>query len=374
MVALTHAPNQDGILIGNAFQRLGYRVSYFDYLRENQSDLVEVARQLKPDIVFVTKGQGLERKTLLRVKENTTKLVMWYPDAYLPDDPGYGHEFLAEILPEFDTALINYRGLVSPLTRYNRECHFAPAFFDNHFFKTDTLTGEDHGFFGCDAVFIGNNQKVYGRERVSALKAVARVCHLKVWGLGWGVRLPRSLVAIAKTGLPATPDTRSLRFGLWQRLMKARPPLRATAFSKAVIGKELVDNSVSKAYQCSKIGLNVGTLHLRIGHIDLGFSDRLYECMGSGTAYLTPPIVNIDELFVPSRDLIVYSSVQELVETVEYLLEDETERMKIAKNGYEKIMRSHTIDVRIQQYLDIIYAKKCPFDCRHNARQTKAGD
>jgi hypothetical protein len=365
MVALTHSLNQDGFRIGSGFQRLGYRVSYFDYQRENPTKLMEMAQSLKPDFVFVTKGQGLHRATLRKVRAHTTRLVMWYPDAYLPTDKGYGCEFLAEILPVFDTVLVNYRGLVASLARYNKECHFAPAFFDNHFLGIDKLTPEDLSVFGCDAVFIGNNQKVYGRERVAALKAISRMCKLKVWGLGWGLPLPRTLISIAATGLPATPGNESLRLRVWSTMMKPKPPIKLTSFARAVMGKELLDNSVSKAYHCSKVGLNVGTLHLRAGDIDLGFSDRLYKCMGNSAPYLTPPIKNIEEWFVPGREIALYRSRKELVEWTQYLLRNEAQRVQIGKSGFAKIMRFHTIDIRIKQYLTLIEGGMCPFDCRH---------
>jgi hypothetical protein len=367
MVALTHAQNQDGVLIGHAFSRLGFEVSYFDFQREPQSKLVEMSRLLEPEIVFVTKGQGLERATLKRVRQHTEKLVMWYPDAYLPEDRGYGHEYLADLLPEFHTALINYRGLVNPLSRYNRECHFAPAFFDNHFFKVDELTDDDLETFGCDAVFIGNNQRVYGTERIVALKAVSRVCDLKIWGLGWYIRIPWGVTSIAKLGMTGR-ERHSLRLDIWKAVMNARPPIKLTRFARAVMGQELTDNSLSKAYQCSKIGLNVGTFHLQKANIDLGFSDRLYECMGNARAYLTPQIMNLDEWFEENREIVTYSSRIGLLSKLRYLLENDDERRNIGQRGYAKIMRFHTIDVRIQQYLDIIYGRTCPFDCRHDSR------
>lgn len=365
MVALTDSPNQDGIRIGSAFQRLRYQVAYFDYQRENPAKLGEMARLLKPGIVFVTKGQGLQRTTLRQVRAHTNKLVMWYPDAYLPEDVGYGCEYLAEILPEFDTVLLNYRGLVGPLSRYNRECHFAPAFFDNHFLRIDKPTSEDFEVFGCEAVFVGNNSKVYGSERVAALRAVSRKCKLKVWGLGWGVRMPRSLVSIAAKGLPATPSSRSLRVGVWNKLLEAKPPIRVTRFARAVMGQALLDNSVSRAYQCSRVGLNVGTLHLRVSDIDMGFSDRLYKCMGNSTPYLTPPIKNIEEWFAPGKEIALYRSREELIEWIQYLLENENQRARMGSDAFSKIMRFHTIDVRIKQYLTLIEGGTCPFDCKH---------
>src|SRR5438445_1105757 len=149
-----------------------------------------MARFLKPEIVFITKGEMLSSSVLERLKEHSGKMVLWYPDSYLPDDPIYGREIPRFALPIYDLVLVGMRGRVRPLSKYNTECHFAPAYFDNHFFAPAELTPEDWAQFGCDATFIGNYSAVHGPERVRQLKVAAQVCNVKIWGAGWWLRLP----------------------------------------------------------------------------------------------------------------------------------------------------------------------------------------
>lgn len=354
LIGRTTPPNQDGLLIGAALSRIGHDVRYHDYRTDPQENIVQMSREIRPDYIFVTKGPGVSRATYARAKSHAGKLVMWYPDAYLPEDKGYGCEFLEDVLPAFDLALINVRGLVQELSRWNPHCYFAPSFFDNHFYGVDSLSPSDYNTFSCDVTFIGNNQKVY-TDRLRTLRAVAKNFDLKVWGLGWGLHVPRPLVELAKTGATGQQLQGSRRASLWLALQRSRPILPLTRFGRCVAGQELVDNSVSKAYRCSKLGLNAGTLRaLGREDMDLGFSDRLYKCMGNGTPYLTPPIRNIEEWFSPGRDIVVYHSERELLSEIERLLEDEQERLRIGENGQRKILAHHTIDIRITQYLEMM--------------------
>ena len=363
MVCATGTPGEDGLLIGAGFDRAGYAVEYFDFENRAETELDSVVRHSKFDIVFVTKGQGIHRRTYDSIKPHVGKLVLWYPDAYLPEDTGYGVEFLSEVLPAFDVVLACYRGLVGPLSKHNPDCHFAPSYFDNIFYAVDSITPGEREYFASDCVFIGNNQKVYGHERLDVLRKVSRLCELKVWGTGWGVPVPHLLAHVAKLGSKASLPPTSIRTRLWTRFQIAPPVIRWTKISRSIMSSQLVGDAVSKAYMCSKIGLNAGTFHgLKHGEIDLGFSDRLFKCMGNSTPYLTPPIRNIEEWFDPGKDIAIYHTYRELTEWIRYLLENAEERILMARNGYTKVMKHHTVDTRIRQYLTLIEGGACPFD------------
>ena len=58
------------------------------------------------------------------------------------------------------------------------------------------------------------------------------------------------------------------------------------------------------------------------------------------------------DLFTPGEDLVVYESLEDLVEKVQYYLGHEEERKQIAMRGYETVKQYHTYDVRLKQMLE----------------------
>ena len=57
------------------------------------------------------------------------------------------------------------------------------------------------------------------------------------------------------------------------------------------------------------------------------------------------------ELFEPGEDIEVFSSTEELIDKCEYYLSHDSEREKIAKNGYNKVNSVHTINMRVKEML-----------------------
>ena len=60
------------------------------------------------------------------------------------------------------------------------------------------------------------------------------------------------------------------------------------------------------------------------------------------------------EYFIPGKDLVLYDSVDDLIQKIDYYLSHEEERLQIAKNGYEKVKRYHTYDTRLTEILNTV--------------------
>ena len=60
------------------------------------------------------------------------------------------------------------------------------------------------------------------------------------------------------------------------------------------------------------------------------------------------------EYFIPGEDLVLYDSVDDLIQKIDYYLSHEEERLQIAKNGYEKVKRYHTYDTRLTEILNTV--------------------
>lgn len=93
-------------------------------------------------------------------------------------------------------------------------------------------------------------------------------------------------------------------------------------------------------------------------HIDvagrLANNMRLYETTGVGTCLVTDMKDNLHELFEIDKEVVVYTSAEDCVRKVRYLLEHEHERAAIAKAGQARTLREHTYYQRMQELVDIV--------------------
>ncbi len=108
-----------------------------------------------------------------------------------------------------------------------------------------------------------------------------------------------------------------------------------------VIGDDMVD--VINSY---KIHLNC--------NISNDINYRTFETTGCGTFLLTNYTPGLEKLFDIGKEIVVYNDLNDLDNKVKYYLENEEEREKIAKAGYERSKKDHTYFERTKNLIDII--------------------
>lgn len=81
---------------------------------------------------------------------------------------------------------------------------------------------------------------------------------------------------------------------------------------------------------------------------------RIFEATGVGSCLITDNKKNMNDLFRCGDEVVVYDSIDECIEKVKWLLENENEREKIAQAGQDRTLRSHTVEIRCRQIIDII--------------------
>lgn len=104
-----------------------------------------------------------------------------------------------------------------------------------------------------------------------------------------------------------------------------------------------------KVFQASKINLN-----MTIRPIETGLSLRVWDILGCGGFLLTNYQSEIPDFFEIGKDLETYESMEELEQKIQYYLAHEEERVEIAINGYEKVARHHTYEIRLAQMLKVL--------------------
>lgn len=108
-------------------------------------------------------------------------------------------------------------------------------------------------------------------------------------------------------------------------------------------------DAMNLAFRYSCVNLNI-TLHGMISGVPL----RCFDVMGSGGFLLTNYQEECVELFEPDHELVIYYNIDELEDKVKYYLQHETERVRIAEKGFERVQAEHTYRHRINRMLEII--------------------
>jgi hypothetical protein len=93
-------------------------------------------------------------------------------------------------------------------------------------------------------------------------------------------------------------------------------------------------------------------------HADLGRGSvgnmRMFEATGVGTCLVTDMGKNMRDLFEPDKEVVTYTSIDEAVEKVNYLMEHEDQRREIAAAGQRRTLGDHTALNRCMQIDEIL--------------------
>lgn len=103
----------------------------------------------------------------------------------------------------------------------------------------------------------------------------------------------------------------------------------------------------------SKINLNLTAKSIRSG-----LSLRIFDVLGCEGFLITNYQTELPEHFNIGEDLEAYTSLDDLMGKCEYYLLHDKERQEIAHNGFEKVKKYHTYDIRLTQMLEIAFGLK----------------
>ena len=103
----------------------------------------------------------------------------------------------------------------------------------------------------------------------------------------------------------------------------------------------------------SKINLNLTAKSIRSG-----LSLRIFDVLGCEGFLITNYQAELPEHFNIGEDLEAYTSLDDLMGKCEYYLLHDKERQEIAHNGFEKVKKYHTYDIRLTQMLEIAFELK----------------
>lgn len=97
-------------------------------------------------------------------------------------------------------------------------------------------------------------------------------------------------------------------------------------------------------YRNSKININI-TLHC----IETGASQRIFDVMAAGGFMLSNYQEELEEMFIPGEEIVLFHNAQELEELVEYYLTHDEEREQIARRGQQRVLREHGYHEKLER-------------------------
>lgn len=263
----------------------------------------------------------------------------------------------------------------------NPECIFYfPLGCDFHYFETVSVSAADHREYDCDVSFIGSlySEKCAYNQVAEKLPPYMRgyaegliEAQMNVYGYfflddvisqQWAEEFKKAvpwnplasdyqedvtgIVADTYLGQKCTEQERIRTFqAVGEKHDMHLWTLSDTSCLRNVKVRGGADTDVMmpKIIKCSKINLNLTNRPIKTG-----LPLRIFDIMGCGGFLISNYQSEIPEYFEPDRDIVLYGSVQELLEKIDYYLKHEDERLQIAQNGYEKVKENFTYDRRLE--------------------------
>ena len=122
------------------------------------------------------------------------------------------------------------------------------------------------------------------------------------------------------------------------------PDIHNMGFAKSLTEMPLI-------FHNSKININTTSKIIRTG-----LPLRIFDILSCGGFCLSNYQDEIPEHFVPGEDLVVYSSMDEMIALCEYYLSHEGERADIARSGYEKVKANYTYVHQLDRLMSTAFA------------------
>jgi len=82
---------------------------------------------------------------------------------------------------------------------------------------------------------------------------------------------------------------------------------------------------------------------------------RVFESMATGSMLLTNELPTLSAFFKDKKHLVTYDSYKDMIEKVQYYIDNDEEREKIALAGYTEVIKHHTYQMRIQEIFNLLH-------------------
>jgi spore maturation protein CgeB len=274
-----------------------------------------------PDLVWAEKQEYLEPETYLTLKKTGAKLLHFTPDPYF-SLPWKRTRLMDESLPIFDYLVTSKSYEMDEYSKLPAKILYMPLAFGEYAHRPMVPASmAQFRKYESDVSFLGG----WEPRREVLMDAIVRNIpdvNLKIWGYGWdhlgdGRVTPRRAFAMRRNS------------GGQPYVVKKNP-----ALASAVQGNEVYADEYAWAISSARISLGF----LRIICPDQ-HTTRTFEIPACGSMMLADRTEEHQSFFEEGRDAEFFASEDEMLDKIRYYLANEEERLRIARNGYERSFR-----------------------------------
>jgi len=315
-----------GYRYGKALEKLGHNVEHFCYrlfylnksfLTRNLVDLLLVnkVKEIKPDILFVFKGETLLKGTIKKISKMGIVTVNW------ANDEPFGELWKSnkiKNIDEYDFFFVFDKIFINKLKKINENIFQLPP--------------------GADPF------EIYKEE--IPLKERKYKYDLSLLGTRYEVR--EKLLKQLKQFNPAIAGPS------WNKTIKELKPF--VKKSKYFSIRDLV-----RFFNQSKINLNIYYYHTQNSNVVEPHNripqSRTFELPASKSFQICENLRDIPTYFEPDKEIVLYDNIDDLKKKISYYLENPSERIKIVEAAYRRIVKEHTLVHRMKTMIEIIESR-----------------
>lgn len=286
---------------------LGFTQLEKKYYENWNNDLLNTYRGLEPDLCLICNGDSISPEVLQEFK-NGSKLVLWLFDSVQRSFVNKNLSFFQHIytFDPRDVAYINEKfGIAAKCINMG---------YDSSVFYPQPLSKD------IDLCFVGASTQ----KRLSILRQLAEYAfqnnkNFVVYGRYWDDRC----------------------FGKRNRFARKYPPLQSY-----IKNTTIHPDNVAQLYSRSRICINI--------HIEEheGINPRTFEILGTKSFQLVDHKEELWRIFTANDNLVAYRDTEELLEKVQYYLENDFERETIALRGYEAVEERFSVANIVRQIVE----------------------
>lgn len=118
--------------------------------------------------------------------------------------------------------------------------------------------------------------------------------------------------------------------------------------------QEIRGYRMAEAYAQSKIAFNIQRAAFKNSGAYVT-SNRIYNAMGSGAFFINHQVTHLDLAFPKSVCIMHNDSLSDLCRMIDYYLEHEKERERLAKIGQDYVLKYHSLEQRVHEYWHVLH-------------------
>lgn len=268
--------------------------------------LFKKVRNEKFDLVFILESNWVVLpETIIAIKNETDALViLWETNIHI------WNRHQSDCLALYDVVFFLDSYFVPIWKTANvKKAFYLPCCVDEKLNARPEISEKDRNHYKCDLGFVG---RLY-RDRVEIFEELTHY-DLKIYG-------------------PVLPEV----------------PISENLKSK-IISETITIEEKRKFYNIAKIILNIEADYLHINSPSI----RLFEVALCGGFPLVKYQRDLEDMFELGQELICFYDVNDLMEKINYYISHLEDKEKIIRRCKERILKEHTVKIRMKQMLDIL--------------------